>query len=276
MAQTPTTKATAHHSYVKVDLSQYDEEQLNSMAIRPVAHVVQALMTYYDGDLFKIDGNDYIPWNITAQLLNDTFGYFGWSTKRVAQSRVETEAELGFEVVLSLTVSARMPDGTVVYKMVENNGYARVNGTFNKAVDTAIKAAFSDALSRCAKLLGYAFGLYLYEKETFESAPADAKGGYTPRNTTQNNASNFPQQPQKPQQQQSGAQRLDKDGKPYVGSFTSKQAYKLMNGVGLSKEEVESIDRSNAQTVMKIAFGEIQGDIRQYIPQQEVASGKPW
>jgi hypothetical protein len=105
----------------------------------------------------------YIPWNETAKLLSDVFGVFGWSA-----TIIHSDYHNGvYTVDLDLEVRATTAQGGTLSKHVPGRGVGTLKLEYldNPDMhDTAAKAARSDALSTAAKMLGDAFGLYLYDK----------------------------------------------------------------------------------------------------------------
>lgn len=172
---TPTTPATGHHAYAAwaakgEDIAAFTDEALLTFVIRPAADVIRALHIPYSGALYKVNGNDYIPWNITVSILSEIYGDFGWSIHEVYTREWEDDGKKGYECLIALTVRCLMPDGSIVSKTIQKSGVSEIKNMAN-GMDTALKACRSDARSVACKELGPAFGLYLYEKETAEEQP---------------------------------------------------------------------------------------------------------
>jgi Rad52/22 family double-strand break repair protein len=193
---TTTTRPQDFPTYKNIDTSTYSDDDLLGMAIRPITEVIRGLITYYNQDVYWVNRNAYVPWNISATLLNDIFGFFGWDTHETSNDTYSrdftdkngvTRLETIYTAGLRLTVRAKMPDGSIITKTVENIGSA-APGAYTDALDTAVKAARSDALSRACKLLGNAFGLYFYEKETEQQVAQP----YTPNTTSSGSAAYTP------------------------------------------------------------------------------------
>jgi len=129
---------------------------------------------------------DYIPWNESARQLDKVFGIFGWDSQVVA---LEAHPTQGIYTA-AVAITARVLDdetGNIISITRSAVGRGSASPTREErdrgievaenlgAHDTAAAAAGSDAFSRAAKLLGDAFGLFLYDKEE-----TTASAGYTP------------------------------------------------------------------------------------------------
>lgn len=170
------------------------------MVYKSVAEVTAALETAYSGPLKKVRGSgnqmyDYIPWNVTLRELTRVFGPFGFDI-RVTHSESHP-AQGVYTAVVEITARAIDEDGMVISltragqgrSVAQPNKYEREQGltvATNLATHkTAAAGAASDALSRAAKQLGDAFGLFLYDHEdeegTSDAAPAATTSTFTPR-----------------------------------------------------------------------------------------------
>lgn len=224
-----------------------------SYGIRSIDLVVEDLSKSYSGPLEKIDGYDYIPWNVSAAELNRIFGFFGWSFYQSSSQHVsraytrlnkntqkyEDITELGVECVGRLVVRAIAGDGSIIEKVVENVGYAAV-GNHAKGFDTAVKTARSDALSRCCKLLGDALGLGLYDKPDTQDTP-QREATFVPAQTQRQN-----------QQQQPQAQPQNTGDR--IGAFSSKQAYHLREKAKMTDADIRQISADQRTDVMAAVF----------------------
>lgn len=100
------------------------------------------------------NGADYVSGHYVVARLNEVFGFDGWAdeygdvTERAGERPV-------FSVPCTLTA------GGCVRR---NIGVGIAANAKPDAIETAIKAAYTDALKRCAYKLGDSFGLALYEK----------------------------------------------------------------------------------------------------------------
>ena len=119
-----------------------------------------------------MNGFDYISWQDTVRQLNNIFGFTGWSSEVREFNEITTENGRGFKSIVRLTCNARDEDGGIVTFHRDGVGFSDIRTTGNGVdlVDTAVKAAESDALSRAAKKLGDAFGLFLYDKKENSSS----------------------------------------------------------------------------------------------------------
>lgn len=276
----PTTPAVQHHAYVSVDTSVYSDEELINLAIRPVQDVIRSLMTYYDGDLFQIQGNDYIPWNVTATRLNEVYGYFGWTPTEIYTREWEKDGHCGYETLLRLTVKARMPDGSILEKSIERAGvseviYTKSGELAQKAHDTALKACRSDALSVCAKSLGPQFGLFLYEKETTETSYGKSKQATTGQQATglhvvqQNNPVAAAQQ----QQKTAYTPKPSSGGDKKYTSFTDKQRWRLRTNWNIDDEKIDQFDLDTHSTSDIMSAAIAKQDYKQFLGSN---SDSPW
>ncbi len=146
--------------------------------MRNLSQVQAALESKYDGPIEKIRGYSYIPWAETVQQANNVFGPLGWSNEVMKL----LEDEGGYLCVQRVTALAYDESRECVVQLVRDGvGYGELQKTRDgrQLRDTAVKTAASDALSRAFKLVGDAFGLYLYEKANKEAdadeTPAPAK-----------------------------------------------------------------------------------------------------
>ena len=133
------------------------------MVLKTMSEVAPLLAQRYDGPISQREGAggrsfSYIPWTVTARLLDEVFGAFGWSTS------VPTVIFAAGVYTVAGTLTVRVVDdesGEVIEKTVPGVGSAVARG---EGDDNASKAALSDFISRAAKLLGDRFGFFLYEK----------------------------------------------------------------------------------------------------------------
>lgn len=158
------------------------EQEIRPSCYRTVAEIVAALHVRIRDDKLKSvkkgGGNlfAYVSWETTAEELDRIYGEFGWSTEPLSYSG---DSQSGvYLAALKLTVTA-IDDATgmIVTKsaagfgrgVAEPSGDDREKGLTVASKlqlhDTAASAAGSDAFSKAAKLLGDAFGRFLYKKE---------------------------------------------------------------------------------------------------------------
>jgi recombination DNA repair RAD52 pathway protein len=124
-----------------------------------------------------MNGFDYISWQDTVRQLNSVFGFTGWSSEVREFNEITTENGRGFKCLVRLTCNARDEDGGIIIFHRDGVGFSDIRTTGNGVdlVDTAVKAAESDALSRAAKKLGDAFGLFLYDKKESSNSSGGSK-----------------------------------------------------------------------------------------------------
>jgi hypothetical protein len=105
----------------------------------------------------KINGNDYVEGYYVVDRLNEVFGADGWSDEYGELAVRASGTRPVYSVTCALTA------GGCVRR---NVGVGIAANDKPDAIETAIKAAYTDALKRCAYKLGNSFGLALYEKVT--------------------------------------------------------------------------------------------------------------
>lgn len=127
----------------------------------------------------------YIPWYVVVARLNHHFGHNGWET-RVLDIKTfgATAEEAPRFVAATVELTVRWPDGRTT--TFTNVGSSVTAGKTWSSFEMAYKGAVSDGVTRCAKMLGDAFGLTLYNDETVptvaddKSASAEKKASPTP------------------------------------------------------------------------------------------------
>lgn len=100
------------------------------------------------------NGADYVSGHYIVARLNEVFGFDGW-----ADEYGDVTERAGERPVF--TVPCTLTAGGCVRR---NIGVGIAANAKPDAIETAIKAAYTDALKRCAYKLGDSFGLALYEK----------------------------------------------------------------------------------------------------------------
>jgi len=116
-------------------------------------------------------GNAYVRGHYAIRSANRIFGPLGWQvtilSTNLVQDEVKGEKELcyiGYTMAVRLTVTY---DGET--KATEDVGFGQgINKDRGQAHEGAIKEARTDALKRCLKDLGDAFGLHLYDNGSRE------------------------------------------------------------------------------------------------------------
>lgn len=99
-------------------------------------------------------GADYVSGHYIVARLNEVFGHDGWSDEYGDMTVREGARPL-------VSVPCTLTAGGCVRR---NIGVGLAANDKPDAIETAIKAAYTDALKRCAYKLGDSFGLALYEK----------------------------------------------------------------------------------------------------------------
>lgn len=97
----------------------------------------------------------YVPGDYVIKRLNEVFGFDGWSADPGAIHIMPGDRPVVYVQVTLRAVGVTRGDVGV--------GLAAKNT--GDAMETAIKAAFTDGLKRCARTFGASFGLALYDKE---------------------------------------------------------------------------------------------------------------
>ena len=107
---------------------------------------------------------EYVESAAVIQRLNDAFGYDGWSFEILEQKAIENE------VITRGRLAVYGPSGTeIVKEQYGTHSYARSKET-NEIVSRGqvMKASSTDALKKCASMLG--IGLHLYSRgENYQS-----------------------------------------------------------------------------------------------------------
>ena len=157
-----------------------------SSTYRKVSEVVAALVQRYDGPTKELDGFTYIPWQESAKKLDEVFGPFGYD---ILPHSSEAHPREGIYTASVIVVGRATDDETGEVVTLQRAGFGRATAQASKkereeegltvtkslkAHDTAAAAAASDALSRGAKLLGDAFGRFLYDEKTSNGSGASS------------------------------------------------------------------------------------------------------
>lgn len=135
------------------------------MRYRNVAEVEKALAKPLDRGLTEksFEGFDTVPWNVAVKLLDDIFGPFGWSEKTTGTFSSPKDGV--YSVTREITVTVQDDEGNLYVKTVTGVGASIVKDDTAKAKRTAAMGAASTAFSKATKMLGDAFGLYLYDED---------------------------------------------------------------------------------------------------------------
>jgi hypothetical protein len=163
--------------------------------MRKLSEVLEALSVRWDAPLEEINGFSYVPWEETAYHLDEVFGPLGWSDRTTVprldtaevrvnagsrdNPRYETRDFQGYTCVVDIEVQVLDDvNGTGVMRVTKSGpGFGAIQAQGEKnPLNTAVKAAGSDGLSKAAKKLGDAFALYLYRKGTTGAQPARSAG----------------------------------------------------------------------------------------------------
>jgi hypothetical protein len=101
------------------------------------------------------DGFDYIETSAVIQRLNDSLGYEGWSFEVVEQ------AEMSDEAIVKGRLVVYYEGKTIIREQFGSHPYQKRRGTGEIiSKGDVLKSAASDALKKCASLLG--IGLHVY------------------------------------------------------------------------------------------------------------------
>lgn len=225
----------------------------------------------YDGPMKGVQGRggktyDYIPWNESARQLDKVFGIFGWDSKVTALSAHPAEGVY----TAAVEVTARVLDdetGNVITitRSAVGRGTAQPSKDEREKLgltisqdlgthDTAAATAGSDAFSRACKLLGDAFGLFLYDKPetaSYTRAAAQSAGSRT----------------QAPRQAPAGQAGTGQGPRPSVKQMT------VLNERGYTTEQVEGMDFRDWKGVLDAIFGKYQPEIAPEGEPQERGNG---
>lgn len=160
--------------------------------MKTLQEVNEALAVRADSAQIKqLGGFSYMPWNVSTRIANDVFGFLGWSST-VIECKLEivdlinrdgvATRHQGYKTIVRITVRVRDETGIEIESNHDGVGFGELQSMGNKnAIDTAVKAAASDGVSRALKLFGDALGLFLYDKEdpTSGTQPQANKSSYS-------------------------------------------------------------------------------------------------
>lgn len=155
------------------------------MTYRGIGEVEAALATKLPEAMTEknYDGFTTVSWSNAARVLDQVFGPFGWSDRVVASY---SDGERGvYTVTRELTVHALDESGAVLSKTVTGVGTSVAtvrkgeDTPTGKAHKTAAMGAASIAFAKATKLLGDAFGLYLYDEDEKDTGAAPARKSST-------------------------------------------------------------------------------------------------
>ena len=109
-------------------------------------------------------GQDYVSSHWVISRLNEVFGPMGWSITYGSPAVLAIPGTRPvFHVPATLVIQSGPVTGAGVTRADVGVGISATDKP--EGVETAIKAAYTDALKRCARTLGPSLGLALYEKE---------------------------------------------------------------------------------------------------------------
>jgi hypothetical protein len=119
-------------------------------------------------DIKSNQGNAYVRGHYVIRTANRIFGHMGWEIRILDTQLVQNEFKqgsrdeqwyIGYNMTVRLTATY---EGET--KTTEDVGFGQgINKDLGKAHEGAIKEARTDAMKRCLKDLGDAFGLHLYD-----------------------------------------------------------------------------------------------------------------
>lgn len=143
----------------------FDVDRISPLTNAQLWQLMQGLS---DDRVYTLSGNSYVKaWDVKATLIR-VFGFGGFSTQIISEGEVfrlevpkssgkGTNWSVGYRVSLRLIIpqlGAYWDEAAVG---------SNSQGSIAEAYDNAVKGATSDALKRCATLLGTQFGLSLYD-----------------------------------------------------------------------------------------------------------------
>lgn len=146
---------------------------------------------------------DYIEWTTAVRRLDEAFGGpENWDFKVSDPTHIQMGQGSGY-LICSAELAARFPGGEVAVKSGFGGAvYGQGQGGRGLNPDDAAKAAGSDALKKCAQMLGVA--LYLAEKDGPSGGYGNGGGGYNGGYNGGNGGGNGGGYPSAPQQPQGG------------------------------------------------------------------------
>ncbi len=209
-------------------------EPAKNMMYREINEVLTLLSTRIkDEELSWVrgsGGNDYayVPWEKSVRILTDIFGPFGWKMEIIDRQSDTTNGI--YSATVRVTVYAITSTG-IIETSRDGVGVGIRIGDNVQANDTAIKAAASDALSRAVKLLGDAFGMFLYDRGDPARVRQASSNGTIAAQATTNGT------PQRTNNGPSEAQRT----------------HLLKNGVGAA--QVDTLSGKEASDVLSLIWG---------------------
>lgn len=138
--------------------------------IRPLtdAQLWQLMQGLADDRVYVLSGNSYVKaWDVKATLTR-VFGFGGFSTQILSEEmlfkeQVPRSSGTGTNWSIAYRVSLRLIIPQLGAFWDEAAVGSNAQGSVAEALDNAVKGATSDALKRCATMLGTQFGLGLYD-----------------------------------------------------------------------------------------------------------------
>lgn len=171
--------------------------------LNTLANIVAELSKTYTKENYpypikELNGNDYVSWQDTARQMNHIFGPLGWSHEVREFQYTETTDGRGFRSTVRLTVFFLDENNNPMSVSRDGVGFSTINTTKSgeDLVDTAVKTAEHDGLSRAAKKFGDAFALFLYDKkknggqQQYNNSSSSASSNGSNGNNGYNNKSN--------------------------------------------------------------------------------------
>jgi hypothetical protein len=142
----------------------------DSARISPLtdAQLWQLMQGLHEDRVYVLSGNSYVKaWDVKATLIR-VFGFGGFSTQILSEGevfRLEVPRSNGngknWSVGYRISLRLIIPQLGAYYDEAAVGSNSQ--GSIAEAYDNAVKGAASDALKRCATLLGTQFGLSLYD-----------------------------------------------------------------------------------------------------------------
>lgn len=199
----------------------------------------------------------YIEGYDAIDALNRIFGFGGWSQDVISLTHLPSG-------VLQALVKLTVADGAGGFVTRTDAGAAIPAGGSNEALETAIKAAVTDAMKRAARTFGNQFGNSLYDKES----PLHNGQQPTPIRANAPTTSPNPQRPgaavgnaSRPAQAANNGPSAVAGNSPVTGGISEKQinyAYRLGSDAGMVRTAVDEYAEQLYGVTQVAALGRMQ------------------
>lgn len=168
---------------------------------KTLAHITEEISKPWSGKLDKKGKFDYIPWEEAQKEAIRIFDVDGYDITVInppayASQLDEETGKLTHGYQATVRVTVYPSDGRPFSR--DGVGYTAITryGSGEMGLMPAVKGSVSAALVRALSLVGYHFGLSLYEGEDTVGAPAQAAAAGTQRTYSAGSADRRPSQPQ--------------------------------------------------------------------------------